>query len=162
MIRPLLLVLVTLTGACSSQPLLADTRPSDEAVARAVLDALERRDHQALLRLALTRREFEEVVWPALPASRPDVGMPVAYVWQDTAPKSRGHLQRTLEQWGGQRLRLVRLEFGGPTTDYGRYSVSRKARLVVRDEAGRERHVRLFGSIVRTSAGSKVYSYIVD
>lgn len=153
--------ILALTG-CGSPPVLANTLSSDEATAHAVLDALERRDAAALMALSVSQEEFERIVWPALPASRPEVGMPASYVWQDTFTRSRTHLDETLQRWGGRRLHLVRLEFGGSTTEHGAYSLSRKTRLVVRDEAGAESAVRLFGSIIRQRGGSKVYSYIVD
>lgn len=149
-------------AGCRTPGALAGMLSSDEAVAQAVLDGLARRDADALMRLAVSREEFERVVWPTLPASRPDVGMPGSYVWQDTAARSRAHLDRTLRQWGGRRLALVRLEFAGETTTHHAYALSRRARLVVRDEAGAQQTLRLFGSIIRQRGGSKVYSYIVD
>jgi hypothetical protein len=149
-------------GACRSQPLLANTRSSDEATASAVLTALEHRDREALLALSVTQEEFETVVWPTLPASRPEVGMPSTYLWQDTDTRSSAHLDETLRRWGGRRLRLVRVEFGGATTEHGPYSLSRKTHLVVRDESGAELTVRLFGSMIRQGTATKVYSFIVD
>jgi len=131
-------------------------------VARAVLEALAARDEEALTRLALTKDEFEEIVWPTLRVSRPEVGMPLDYVWRDTYVKSRGYLARTLADYGGKRFTLVRLEFQGETTEHPGYSVSRKTRLVVKDEAGQERTIRVFGSMIRQAGKSKVYSYILD
>ncbi|MEZ5421078.1 MAG: hypothetical protein R2708_27590, partial [Vicinamibacterales bacterium] len=92
-------------------------------MARAVLAAIAGRDADQLARLALTRDEFEAVVWPTLPVSRPEVRMPIDYVWQDTFTKSRVYLAKTLEDLGGQRFSLVRVEFGGETTDHGTYTV---------------------------------------
>lgn len=147
---------------CSSPHVLANSQSSAEAVAQTVLDAVHRRDRQALVRLSMTREEFERVVWPALPASRREVGMPSSYTWHDTATKSQAHLDRMLRRWGGRRLHLVRLEFGGATSHHHTYSISRKATLLVRDESGMEHSVRLFGSVLRQHGRSKVYSYIVD
>lgn len=158
----LLLLASSAAAGCSSPPALANTLSSDEAVAAAVLDRIHEQDFDGLMRLALSREEFERVVWPTLPASRPEVGVEPGYVWQDTSLRSRGELHQTLHQWGGQRLHLVRVEFLGQTTDHGTYSISRKTRLVVRDQTGAERRVRLFGSLIRQNGGSKVYSYIVD
>lgn len=155
-------VVASLTLAGCGAAVLADAHSSDEALAAAVLDALARRDADALVRLALTQEEFEAIVWPRQPASKAEVGMPASYVWRDTTIKSRAHLARTLETWGGRRLQLIRVEFGGATTDHVDYVVSRATRLVVRDEAGAERTVRIFGSLIRQGSSSKVYSYIID
>lgn len=119
-------------------------------------------DAAALAAMALTKDEFEQIVWPTLPVSRPEVGMPIEYVWQDTFRKSRAFLQQTLSEYGGQRFALVRVEFRGPTTEHKGYTVSRETELVVRDERGAERRIRLFGSIIRQEGRSKVYSYILD
>lgn len=148
--------------ACATPAVLANTHSSDDALAQAVLDAMERRDVDALMRLSVSEEEFERVVWPSLPASRPEVGVSSSYVWQDTFTKSRAYLHRTLQQWGGKRLQLIRVEFAGDTTEGQSYSLSRKSRLVVRDEEGHERTVRLFGSIIRQAGQSKVYSFILD
>jgi hypothetical protein len=158
----LLLASAIASSGCNSSPLLAHALSSDEAVARAVLDALARNDTQELIRLSLTKGEFEGIVWPVLPASRPDVGVTSDEVWRDTANKSRAHLARTLSELGGRRLELMRIEFGGATTEHGAYSLSRKTRLIVRNEVGAEERVRVFGSIIRQRGQSKVYSYIVD
>lgn len=112
--------------------------------------------------MALSKDEFENLVWPTLPVSRPEVGMPMDYVWQDTATKSRAYLAQTLADYGGQRFDLLRVEFRGETTAHDGYMVSRKSHLVVKDAHGAERTIRLFGSIIRQEGRSKVYSYILD
>lgn len=159
----MIVVAGALLTACSGRQVsLERTFESDEAVARAALDAVARNDAAALQAMALTKDEFDAIVWPTLPVSRPEVGMPRDYVWEDTATKSRGHLAQTLARFGGQRFELVRMEFRGETTDHGAYNVSRKSQLVVRDASGRERNLRLFGSVIRQGGRSKIYSYIVD
>jgi hypothetical protein len=157
------LLLAILPVACAPQPpQLEPTFDSDEALARVVLDLVEREDREALLRLSMTKDEFEDIVWPTLPVSRPEVGMPLSYLWNDTFTKSRSYLAETLSKFGGQRFDLVRIEFRGDTTQHETYSVSRKTHLVVRGESGEERTVRLFGSVIRQDGRSKVYSYIID
>lgn len=148
--------------ACGGTPALAAALPSDEALAHAVLDGIARRDADALMRLAVTREEFEQIVWPALPASRPEVGMPASYVWHDTFNKSRAYLARTLSQYGGRRFTLIRVDTRGRTTEHGTHTIGRETHLVVRDDDGQQHTLRLFGSIIRQHGRSKVYSYIVD
>jgi hypothetical protein len=159
---PFVVAVAFLASGCSRPTLGEPTFESDEALARAVLDGIARKDGDGLLRLSVTEDEFEELVWPTLPVSRPEVGMPIAYVWQDTRSKSRNHLIQTLAKFGGQRYQLARLQFDGPTTDHGTYTVSRETSLFVRDDRGRERKLQLFGSIIRQQGRSKVFSYIVD
>ena len=158
----LLLLLMLLAPGCSRTARLENTFESDEALAGAILDGLARKDSEGLLRLAVTRDEYEGLVWPTLPVSRPEVGMPVDYVWQDTLTKSRGDLALTLSQHGGRHYTLVRVESRGETTEHGTHTISRKTQLVVRDAQNRENSLRLFGSIIRQDGRSKVFSYIID
>jgi hypothetical protein len=152
-----------LPGCSPSKAPLAHAQPSGEAMAQAVLDALERRDRQRLLELALDEREFREHVWPELPASRPERNLPLEYVWGDLKQKSEASLAQTLHQYGGVRLRLVRLEFTGETTQYDSFVVRRDSQLAVIDAEGREQRVRVFGSMLTTGDGRvKVFSYVVD
>ena len=151
-----------LSVGCSEVPRLEDAFESDDALARAVLEGMARRDHPGLLALAVTKDEFEELVWPTLPVSRPEVDMPLDFVWQDTFTKSHAYLAQTLASVGGRRYELVRVEFDGPTTEHGTHEISRKSRLIVRDDGGQERMLRLFGSVIRQNGRSKVFSYITD
>lgn len=157
-----LLPLFALLGGCTGRATLTRTFESDEALGRAVLEAMARRDAEALLGWAVTKEEFEDLVWPTLRVSRPEVGMPVEFVWRDQLTKNRAYLESTLRRYGGEHFELVRVEFDGATTDQGTHAISRTTRLIVRDAEGRERGVRLFGSIIRQQGRSKVFSYIVD
>jgi hypothetical protein len=158
----LLLLLTLVTIGCSQTPRLENTFESDEALARAVLEGVAKNDSEGLLRLAVTRDEYVRLVWPTLPVSRPEVGMPVDYVWQDTLTKSRGYLAQTLSQHGGKQYNLIRVESQGETTEHGTHTISRKTQLVVRDADQKEQTIRFFGSIIRQDGRSKVFSFIVD
>ena len=154
-----------IAAACGDRagaPPYAHTLPSKEAAARAVADALHARDSERLAALAISELEFRKHVWPRLPASRPEVGMPVDYVWADTSAKSRGYLGQLLAQHGGRRFTVDAVRVRGESTDYGAFRIHAKTALDVRDETGQAREVRLFGSLIETPAGWKVFSYIVD
>lgn len=148
--------------ACRPTRTLAPSFESDDALAQAVLDGLAKRDVEGLLALSLSRDEFADLVWPTLPASRPEVGMPMTYVWQDSFTRSRSSLAQTIEAFGGQPLTLVRVGFSGRQTDHKGVVIARKSYLVVKDGQGQERQIRVFGSVIRQNGRSKVYSYIID
>lgn len=156
------LAAATLAAGCGRPEPLADTFESDDAVVRAVLDAVSRNDGEALLRMTVTKDEFQHVVWPTLMVSRPEVGMPMDYVWNDTSTKSRGFLSETLAAHGGKRYELLEIAFLGDTTYHSGYQISRKSHLRVRDANGEEQTIRLFGSMIRQNGRSKVYSFIID
>jgi hypothetical protein len=150
--------------ACGSESpaRLTNTHPSKEALAQAVVDAVMSRDRGALAALAVTEAEFRAQIWPRLPASRPEMGMPVDYLWADTSTKSRSHLARLLAEHGGRRAVVAAVRFGGPTTDYGTFRVSAETVLTLRDQDGRQTEERWFGSAIESAGGWKVYSYVVD
>jgi hypothetical protein len=149
-------------SACNSAPLLSNTYPSPEALAAAVMSAVERRDTAELRALALDEGEFRQHVWPELPAARPERNLPFSYVWGDLHQKSEASLARTLARHGGRRYTLVSVGSAGETTRYPSYTVSRETVLHVRDESGTEADLRLFGSLIRKDDAWKVFSYVVD
>jgi hypothetical protein len=138
------------------------TYASPAAMAEALLEAWARRDVPALRAMALTPDEFQAHVWPRLPVSRPDRGMPLDYVWQDLDAKSRASLQQALRRPLPPHAGLARVAFDGETTSYGTFLVHRKSRLVLRDRAGAETSVRLFGSLLEVDGRYKIFSYVVD
>ena len=163
--RAVLLVTLALAWACGA-PAGPEPRArvfaSKEAAAQAVADAIASRDGARLTALAVSEREFRARVWPALPASRAEVGMPADYVWADTSAKSRGHLAQILQEHGGQPLAVERVSFSGPPVDYGAFRIHPKASLTVRQVSGARAVVRLFGSMMETDGGWTIFSYIVD
>ena len=141
---------------------LAHTFGSPEAVAEAVLDALAEDDGERLLALALSEMEFRTVVWPELPSSRPERGLPFEYAWGDLHQKSSNELRRLVARAGGRRYELLDMTFDGESTLYETFTVHRDSRLRVRDPEGIERDVRLFGSVLQRGGEYKLFSYVVD
>ena len=157
------LLLSLAVAGCGAPPSpLADAHPSSEALAAAVLDALADGDAGRLDALALNGQEFRDIVWPELPSSRPERGVPVSYAWADLRQKSSNALGRLVARWGGRRFELLGVTYDGETTDYGPYLVRRETRLRLLDEAGREVEMHLYGSTLVRGDEHKVFSYVVD
>ncbi len=138
------------------------TFESPEALASAVLEGLARNDGQGLKALPLSEDEFRQHVWPKLPVSRPERNVPFDYVGNDLSAKSRAYLAANLASQPTRDSSLVKVLFDGETTDYGTFAVLRKARLIVRDPAGQDRAVRVFGSVLRKDGRYKLFSYVTD
>ena len=155
-------------GACGSPPRAADPSPlrwtfdSPEKVAEAVLDALAANDVESLEALALSEMEFRTVVWPELPSSRPERGLPFDYAWGDLHQKSNNALRRLIAGEAGRRYHLLAVEFDGESTAYDTYTVHRESRLVVRGADRAEAQLRLFGSVLERNGEFKLFSYVVD
>lgn len=155
------LALVIGLAGCSSVPPLANVHGTPDALARAVLDALARKDRATLESLALSEQEFRHHVWPELPAARPERNLPFSYVWGDLRQKSSSALTETLARHGGRPYALVRVAFDRQT-DYAGYRVHREATLHVRDSAGQEQALRVCGSFIEKNGDWKVFSFVVD
>ena len=149
-------------GLSRELPPLANAHPSSASLARAVLDGIAARDITVLRALALTESEFRGHVWPELPAARPERNVPFGYAWGDLRQKSERSLARTLGRHGGRDYRLVSVSYEGETTRYDTFLVHRDTTLVVRDDAGAEQAIRLYGSTLEQAGSFKVFSYVVE
>jgi len=169
----LLLVPVVALAACDPapaeseatdlEPILSSTFESPEALTRAVLEALAKEDVETLKSLPLTKDEFRLYVWPKLPASRPERGVPFEYGWGDLHQKSRNSIASNYSRYKGRQLDLISVGFQDGSTDYGTFTVHRKASLKVRDRvSGEELQVELFGSVMEWKGKYKLFSYVTD
>ena len=170
MTRITLLVVITVASAVLAGATVLRSRPaplagtcvSPEALAAAVLDGFVRKDRAALERLAISRQEFSDHVWPVLPASRPERNLSAQFVWSDLSGKSRLHLTRTLTLPLPAGARVSGIEFRGETTRYGDLTIRRASVVTVIDGEGQPVDVRLFGSMLEQNGRFKVFSYVTD
>ncbi|HUE89391.1 MAG TPA: hypothetical protein VMO26_25205 [Vicinamibacterales bacterium] len=156
-----LVLVLTATLACSLPP-LATTHDSADDLVREVLAAFASRDDGRLRALALDEEEFRRHVWPSLPAARPERNLPFDYVWGDLQQKSDNRLRANLGMHGGRSYQLRGITFSGGTTEYSRFRVHRDALLEVRDSAGADHEIRLFGSAIEMDGAWKVFSFNAD
>jgi hypothetical protein len=169
----LLLISVAAFAACDPapvaseatdlEPTLSSTFESPEALARAVLEAFATQDVETLKGLPLSKEEFRLYVWPMLPASNPERGVPFEYAWGDLSQKSRSAVASSYARYKGRKLELLSLTFQDGETDYGELKVHRKSELRVRDAgSGEELRLELFGSILEWKGKYKLFSYVTD
>ena len=149
-------------AASGAPPPLAHAFGSPWQVAEAVLGALAADDGETLTALALSETEFRTVVWPELPASRPERGVPFDYAWGDLHQKSGNALRRLLARAAGVRYELLDVAFDGESMRYDTFTVHRESRLRVRAPDGAEVDLRLFGSVLERGGEYKLFSYVVD
>jgi hypothetical protein len=154
-------LIALLTVSCSTAP-LPNAQDSPEALSRAVLAAIEKRDTGALLALAIDKEEFTEQVWQELPAARPERNLSPAFVWGDLNQKSNITLRGTLTAHGGRKYQFISIRFLGETTQYDSYRVHRESELTVKDADGVERQIRVFGSVLEKGGRYKAFSYVID
>lgn len=145
------------------EPALSGTFDSPEALARVVLEAIRTEDVETLKRLPLTEDEFRLHVWPKLPASRPERGVPFEYAWGELSQKSRSAIAASFSRYKGRRLELLSLGFKGEATDYGDFVLHGEPELQVKDAvSGGVLSLSLFGSVVEWKGKYKLFSYVTD
>ena len=141
---------------------LAGTFDSAEAAARQALALIEAGDRDRIGKIALSEAEFRSLVYPALPASRPERNTSAEFLWGMLAQRSRNSLAFTLDRYRGRPLELVAVDFVGESTDYGPFRVHREAVLTVRHAEGEPSAVRLFGSMIEREGRFKIFSFVTD
>ncbi len=135
---------------------------SAEAAAQRALDLIENGDPETLHEIALDETEFHELVYPELPASRPERNTSADFVWSMLHQRSRNSLAFTLDRYRGEPLELVAVDFAGETTDYGPFRVHRQTTLTVRRPGGQQAVVQLFGSMIEQDGRFKIFSFVTD
>ena len=136
------------------------SRDSIEALAGDFLQALSREDRQQLKELALSKRQFVDIVWPHLPAARPGTNLTSDYVWSSLHIRSLAGLDSSLGRYGGASLQFVGYDFEGKTTDYGPFQVHRETVLEV-IENGKAKKARFFGSVFEMNGEFKIFSFVL-
>jgi hypothetical protein len=157
----MLIAACTLLSACGqTAPLNARSSPDD--LGRDILAALAANDAGRMQALALGEGEFKALVWPSLPAARPERNLPFSYVWGDLKQKSEASLARTLQEHGGKRYDLKSIQIADQPRQYPDFRVHEDVKFVVVDSAGVERTLRLCGSLFERGGAWKIFSFVVD
>lgn len=80
-----------------------------EDLARLLLAGLQTRDERAIHALRVTRREFNVILWPEFPQSRPITRITSQDAWDLSEPTSRAGVARSVGLYGGRQLSLLRV-----------------------------------------------------
>jgi len=145
----------------SSPRNLACSYSSVEDLARQFLDALHEEDGQSILDLAVSREEFEQFVWPELPASRPGANLTAEFVWNQLNMRSQADIRGTFSRNKGKKWELLEVRFEEKVQEYPSFRIHKDAMLIVRDESGQKREMNLFGSIIELDGEFKIFSFVL-
>ncbi len=116
------LVSLELTGAATSL----------EGLAREVVTGISRKDPAALHALRASREEFETIVWPELPQSRPITHIPVSEVWGMQTAECLAGVDRTVGRYGGHHITFMRVDYG-TEEPFRNFTLLRDVRILIRD-----------------------------
>ncbi len=131
-----------------------------DGLGRTVLEALSRSDTVTLAELRLTEREHNEVVWPELPAARPEVNFPIDFAWTNIELRDRRSLARLLPVFDGLDARFRTVQCRGATQTFETFEVLTDCWTIF-DVEGREGpfEAQLFKDVLVRGGGHKIFRY---
>lgn len=136
---------------------MARARESPEAVARAVLDAIERRSERGMRKLLITRDEHRALLWPHLPERGT---LPFGYVHELNRHNTGEGIDSALRKWGGAELELIRVEFLREPEHYENFTLHRGARVWVRRASdGEKGYMETLDVLVEWNGRWKPFNY---
>jgi len=118
-----------------------------DELGRAVVAALNARDAESLVALAVDKAEYTGRLFPAIVTHAGAESMGRDVLWDMHAHQSRDDMRRALDLHGGANLSFVRFE---PRRTVRRAGVvfHQRPHVIVRDEGGAERTLQILASLV--------------
>lgn len=141
---------------------LAGGAASPDALSRALLEALGRRDTARVRSLVVSRAEFAWLYYPHSPNTRPPYVLEPELVWMTLAAASEKGAGRLLGRFGGTPLRLERVTCPDTGVAEGPNQVYRGCRVRFAPAEGGVREMQLFGALLRRDGRYKFLSYAND
>jgi len=138
-------------------PLTGGTR-SLPALGRAVLAAVAAGDPQAMLDLCVTKPEFETILWPEFPESRPATGLLAMDGWRVLANRLTSGSHGAVSDHGGTAWTFLRFETTAGVRAYRNFRLHRGLVLVARDADGVEQRLHFVRTAVERKGVFKIYS----
>jgi hypothetical protein len=123
-----------------------------------VVIALDAADGRALDRNAVTYHEFETILWPEFPQSRPAVNVPVGEAWDFLHHRNIASFNRTTGDVKGKGFRVARVAVAGPVREFTNFRLHEGISVTVANDAGEAREFTMIRSVVECQGRFKVYS----
>ncbi len=144
-----------------AQP-LPGSAPSLEALGRTVWDALVSGDTAALAAVRLTEYEHNELVWPVLPAARPEVDFPVDLAWENIERRNHRARSRLLAAFRDSDAELRATECRGETEEFETFHVLQDCCLVLHHPRRGRLDLQAFRYVHVMNHGYKIFRYYDD
>jgi hypothetical protein len=146
-------------GAVSAEPPFPGSATSLDDLGESAIEALVRGDTASLGALRLTEWEHNEMVWPELPASRPEVNFPVDLAWENIQLRNDRDLRRALPWFEGRDLRYRDVECRGEEQEFASFVVLTDCYIVFDAQVEGRLEAQLFKDVLVRNGGYKVFRY---
>lgn len=133
--------------------------PSLEALGHGVLVGFVAADTAALASFRLSEAEHNEVVFPELPAGRPEVGYPVDLAWQNIELRNGRSLGRQLPWFQGRDVEHLETVCRGETEAFETFLVHTDCWVIFREATYGRLEVQLFKDALQRGGGWKLFRY---
>lgn len=137
---------------------LSGGRPTLDALGRAVLAAVSDESAEEMLALCVSRKEFEVILWPEFPESRPATGLLPIDAWRALGNRLTSGCRGAVSDHGGQAWTFVRVEATAGVRAYRNFRLHRGLVLVARNAAGEEWRFDFLRTAVERKGVFKIYS----
>lgn len=154
-----LVFLMLIVGCGKTGSGLSNTSSSPAEACQRVLDALASNDTTGIHALRLSRFEHDSVLVPNMPIGKTPTSMKdLELAWYMLDQNNQKGIRRALADYGGRRLKVISVRFTKPDEHYGPLVVHKGTEVTVRDEAGAEFVMPIFGSILEEGGRFKIVS----
>ncbi|WP_423925681.1 hypothetical protein [Candidatus Palauibacter sp.] len=128
-------------------------------LATVVLAGLAAADTLRLEAVRLTEVEHNEMVWPELPASAPEVNHPVDLAWQNIWTRNRAALSDLFGVYEDHGLRFVDAEYLGPTEAFESFVVHTDCWVTLQRDGELLPPQQLFKDVLDRDGEMKIFRY---
>lgn len=146
----------------SSSACLDETFSTPYEAGSFLLAAVAAGDEKRARAASITREEFERVIWPELPVSRPGSTFTLDFVWEQHALRDAFGFAKFWNRHVGRHVQLVEIHLGDSVAEYATFRVYRRPAATVLDEHGNEKRIRLAGSLIEQDGRFKIYGFNND
>ena len=133
-------------------------RRSLGALGRAIVKGVSDNAPDSLLALCITKQEFETILWPEFPQSRPATGLLPMDGWRVLNNRLVSGTRGAAADWGGQPWTFVRIEATAGVQEFRNFDLHRGIVIVVKDAAGTEQRLDFLRTVAERKGVFKIYS----
>ena len=126
------------------------------------LEAFVAGDSATVAGFRLTEEEHNEVVFPELPAGKPEVNYPVDLAWQNIELRNGRSLGRQMAWFQDRLLVVQRTLCHGETQAFRTFVVHSDCWIYFQDSQEGELRIQLFKDVLERGGGLKIFRYYDD